>query len=230
MRQHRSTEDRPHMTSSERIRTIYDSLLDHYGPQGWWPAETPFECILGSILTQNTAWTNVEKAIGNLRLAGLLSPRALHAVPTDLLAHHIRPSGYFNQKALRIKGFLSHLAREHGGDLEEMLSQPADALRRELLGITGIGPETADSITLYAARLPVFVVDTYTARILGRHGLVGEGAFYTEVQELFERSLAPDTDLFGEYHALLVRTGKEHCRKRSPLCEGCPLEHDPHSV
>lgn len=217
------------MTKSQRIKGFYEALYKHYGSQRWWPAETELECTLGAILTQNTAWKNVEKALENLRKENLISIEKLALIPTASLASLIRPSGYFNQKAIKIKNFINFIVEKYHGSLEEMLKEDTQKLRDELLGIKGIGPETADSILLYAARKPVFVVDAYTYRILRRHGLIPEETSYGEMQELFMDSLPEDAQLFNEYHALLVRLGKELCKK-SPLCKGCPLEYDPHTV
>jgi endonuclease-3 related protein len=217
------------MTKSERINELYDALSKRYGPQGWWPAETELECVLGAILTQNTAWKNVEKALGNLKEKNLISIEKLALLPTPSLAILIRPSGYFNQKAVKIKNFINFIMESYDGSLEKMFEEDGQKLRDKLLKIKGIGPETADSILLYAARKPVFVVDAYTYRILLRHGLIPEETNYGEIQELFMDSLPEDVQLFNEYHALLVRLGKELCKK-SPLCEGCPLEYDPHTV
>lgn len=217
------------MTKSKRINGFYDALYKQYGPQGWWPAETELECLLGAILTQNTAWKNVEKALGNLKEKNLISIERLALIPTPSLAILIRPSGYFNQKAVKIKNFIDFIMENYDGSLEKMFAEDGQKLRDKLLKIKGIGPETADSILLYAARKPVFVVDAYTYRILLRHGLIPEETNYGEMQELFMDSLPEDVQLFNEYHALLVRLGKELCKK-SPLCEGCPLEYDPHTV
>lgn len=215
------------MTYSERIAGFYEAMLKRYGPQGWWPAETELECILGAILTQNTSWKNVEKAIGNLKRAGLISIDKLASIPTETLAKLIRPSGYFNQKARRIKSFIQFVIDSYDGNLKKMFDEDTDKLREKLLSIKGIGPETADSILLYAGKKPVFVVDAYTYRVLLRHGLISEDAGYEDIQKLFLRSLPKDQSLFSEYHALLVRVGKEHCRKKA-VCSGCPLEYDPH--
>ncbi|MBI2485631.1 MAG: endonuclease III domain-containing protein [Deltaproteobacteria bacterium] len=217
------------MTKSKRINGFYNALYKQYGPQGWWPAETELECLLGAILTQNTAWKNVEKALGNLKEKNLISIERLALIPTPSLAILIRPSGYFNQKAVKIKNFIDFIMENYDGSLEKMFAEDGQKLRDKLLKIKGIGPETADSILLYAARKPVFVVDAYTYRILLRHGLIPEETNYGEMQELFMDSLPEDVQLFNEYHALLVRLGKELCKK-SPLCEGCPLEYDPHTV
>jgi len=216
------------MSRSKRIRNFYRDLFDRYGPQEWWPGESDIECILGAILTQNTSWNNVEKAINNLKRDNLISIESLNLITTDELARLIRSSGYYNQKAVKIKTFISFVIQEYSGSLEKMFAEPSSELRKKLLGIKGIGPETADSIMLYAGGIPVFVVDTYTYRILSRHGLVLENTSYQEIQELFTDSLEKSTETFNEFHALLVRLGKEHCKKSSPVCEGCPLEYDPH--
>ncbi len=218
------------MTKSERIKKFYEELHKKFGPQGWWPAETALECILGAILTQNTSWKNVEKALDNLKHENLISVEDLNIVKADELAELIRPSGYYNQKAVKIKNFISFLMEEFSGSLDRMFAVDKGVLREKLLSLKGIGPETADSILLYAGAMPVFVVDAYTWRVLSRHGLVPEQTSYDEIQELFTDSLAENAGVFNEYHALLVRLGKEHCRKREPLCAGCPLEYDPHGV
>ncbi len=206
------------------LKDMYRAMLDRFGPQGWWPADTPFEVIVGAILTQNTNWANVERSIENMKNRGALSPEALHRMSIQELATLIRPSGYFNIKAKRLKAFLNHLFDHYGGDLQRMLRKRAHSLREELLSINGIGEETADSIVLYAAQKPLFVVDAYTKRILSRHHLLASGATYREVQSLFMENLPHHTGLFNEYHALLVRVGKEFCRKKHPLCERCPLK------
>ena len=217
------------MTKSERIKGFYDVLYKRYGPQGWWPADTELECILGAILTQNTSWKNVEKALGNLKKEGLISVEKLAWIPIEVLSELIRPSGYFNQKATKIKNFIKFIMENYDGDFQKMLKEDTRALREKLLSIRGIGPETADSILLYAARKPAFAVDAYTYRILSRHGLIPEGTTYEEIREVFMDSLPKDVELFNEYHALLVRLGKEQCKK-SPICEGCPLKYDPHTI
>jgi endonuclease-3 related protein len=215
------------VSKSERIKGFYDALYKRFGPQGWWPADTELECILGAILTQNTAWKNVEKALENLRREGLISVEKLALISTPALAELIRPSGYFNQKAIKIKNLIKFLMENYGGDLQKMIEEDTANLREKLLGVRGIGPETADSILLYAAKKPTFVVDAYTYRVLSRHGLIPEESTYGEMQEVFMDSLPKDAQLFNEYHALIVRLGKEWCKK-NPICEGCPLEYDPH--
>ena len=208
-----------------RLLRCYEVLFRRFGPQGWWPARSPFEVVVGAILTQNAAWVNVERAIRRLRAAGALRPGALPALPPVRLAALVRPSGYFRVKARRLRAFADHLARRHDGRLARMLRQPATALRAELLSIPGIGPETADSIVLYAAGRPVFVVDAYTRRILARHRIVAHDSDYATLQALFMDNLPRDPGLFNEYHALLVRVAKEYCRTR-PRCAECPLRSD----
>ena len=206
----------------EPIMDVYSRLFDAYGPQDWWPGDSPFEIIVGAILTQATAWTNVEKAMNNLKAAGILSPEGLRHIPTDELALMIRPSGYFNVKARRLKAFIDHLWDAHDGCLERMLDLDGPTLRRELLSINGIGEETADDILLYAASKPFFVIDAYTRRIMERLGFSGKLGSYAEFQRFFHEALPSDTRLFNEYHALLVRHGKDVCRP-TPLCEKCCL-------
>jgi len=208
---------------SNRIQEIHPRLFEHFGPQHWWPGETPFEIMLGAVLTQNTSWRNVSMVIEALRQEGLLSFAALEALPLEVLAEKIRPSGYYNQKARRLQGLFAAI-REDSGSLEDFFKQDTHTLREKLLAIKGIGPETADSIILYAADRPVFVVDAYTYRILLRHDLIAEDAGYEEIQELFLGRLPAEAQLFNEYHALLVRLGKEYCKKNNPLCDGCPLQ------
>ena len=207
-----------------RLLEIYERLLAAYGPQHWWPAQTPFEVIVGAILTQSAAWANVEKAIGNLKAADALSPLELRRLGEEELARLIRPSGYFNAKARKLKAFVAMLYERFGGDLDKLLAAPAEALRPLLLATHGIGPETADSILLYAAARPLFVVDAYTRRLFPRLGLAptSRGDTYDAWQRLFMASLPTEVALFNEYHALIVRHGKELCRRR-PLCPGCPL-------
>lgn len=202
---------------------IYQRLYEFFGPQHWWPGETPFEVLVGAILVQNTAWSNVEKAICRLREEGLMCPRRLYALKDPELEEFIRPVGYYRIKARRLKNVLRYLVTRHNGSLEEMFALPMDQLRRELLEINGVGPETADSIILYAGNLPTFVVDAYTLRIFARHGWVEPETDYHSLKEFFESQLEHDATLYNEYHALLVRLGKDYCRKQ-PRCEGCPLE------
>jgi len=213
---------------SETLLEIYHRLLARYGPQRWWPADDPFEVIVGAILTQSAAWTNVEQAIANLKGAGALTPTALHHLPVDRLAHLIRPSGYYNAKALKLKAFAERLHCQYDSDLGRLFALDTPQLRHELLSIHGIGEETADSIILYAAKRPIFVIDAYTRRILIRLGLAPETDSYGAFQSLFAEYLPEDEGLYNEYHALLVRHGKGVCRK-VPLCPICCLrEHCPY--
>jgi len=206
----------------ERLLEIFQTLLEALGPRGWWPADSPFEVIVGAILTQNTAWKNVEKAIQNLKARNLLSPEAIEASSKEELAQWIRPAGYFNQKAQRLKDFVHFLMKEYEGDLEKMARAPLDKLRKQLLSIRGIGPETADSILLYALNKPSFVVDAYTFRIFARHGWWNDPPRYEEMRRAFLDHLPEDVDLFNEFHALLDYVGHHFCRKQ-PNCEECPL-------
>lgn len=210
---------------SSFVQTAYDALFARWGEQYWWPADSRLEMMLGAILTQNTAWTNVEKAIENLRANEALNLDVLDTVPVEQLAEWIRPSGYFNQKADRIKGVVTILCQRFDRSLDNLFAFDTPTLRKELLSWKGIGPETADSILLYAAERPVFVVDAYTKRIMSRHGQCEKNASYDEVARLFTSSLPLNSQLFNEYHALIVRLCKEHCQT-SPSCNGCPLEPD----
>lgn len=209
-----------------RLFRLYDALLARFGPQGWWPARSAFEVVVGAILTQSTAWTNVERAIVALRRAGALRAPVLARLPSRRLATLVRASGFFRVKAGRLRAFLRHLGRRHAGNLRRCLRQPAPALRAELTSIPGIGPETADSILLYAAGRPVFVVDAYARRVLSRHRIVPRAIGYAKLQALFLANLPRDPALFNEYHALLVRVGKEYCRASVALCAECPLRFD----
>jgi endonuclease-3 related protein len=209
--------------SDPPLRAIYRALLAHYGPQHWWPARSRFEMMVGAILTQNTAWSNVERAIARLREARALTPHRMHALPLSTLAELIRPAGYFNVKARRLRAFTKWLIETHGGSIQKMLHMPPERLREELLAVYGIGPETADSILLYAGGHPVFVVDAYTRRFLVRHGWLNEGATYDEVAAVFTRRLPRDPALYNEFHALIVALGKNHCRA-APRCDTCPLK------
>ena len=211
------------MPRSAPIPDIFTALHDRFGPQGWWPAETASEMIIGAILVQNTAWINVEKAIANLRAADALHWPELHRMTTPRLAALIRPAGYFNVKAARLKSFAAFLHETHAGSVERLLALPASELRARLLAVHGIGPETADSIVLYAAHQPAFVVDAYTRRVMRRHGWAGADISYDDLAALFTRRLPADARLFNEYHALLVRLAKEHCTARDPACAECPL-------
>ncbi len=217
------------LQSKQILLKIYQTLYDHFGPQYWWPAQTKFEVIIGAILTQNTNWGNVEKALANLKNEHLLSVEALHRLPQDRLASLIKPSGYFNIKAKRIKNFIVFLRREYDGRLEGMSRESRQTLRAKILTVNGIGPETADSILLYALDKPVFVVDAYTKRILYRHSLIGQQQEYASIQKFFMDDLDNDAALFNEYHALIVRLGKEYC-KPNPRCEQCPLKNLAYSM
>ncbi len=206
----------------ERLLDVYGRLFGAYGPQDWWPGETPLEVIVGAILTQSAAWRNVEKAIGNLKAAGALSVEGLHRLHEGELAQVVRPSGYFNAKARKLKAFIEMLYGRFDGDLDRMLATPLDELRTLLLATHGIGPETADSILLYSAGYPVFVIDAYARRVFSRLGMAPAHDTYEAWQRLFMDALPADAALFNEYHALVVRLGKDVCRKR-PRCPECPL-------
>jgi endonuclease III related protein len=206
-----------------QLGIYYDALFRAHGPQHWWPGRTRFEVIVGAILTQNTSWSNVERAIAELRREKLLSSMALQHVPLVRLSRLIRSSGYFRQKARKLKAFVHFLQEKYNGSLDNLFATPTRELREQLLLVHGIGPETADSILLYAGNHPVFVVDAYTRRILERHHLAHAKQSYEEIRLLFERNLPTSAPLFNEYHALIVHTGKEFCRKRDPDCEHCAL-------
>lgn len=208
---------------SERLIEIYQLLFERFGPQHWWPGDTQFEIITGAILTQNTNWANVEKAITNLTSANCLSLEKLHQINLSELAELIRPAGYFNIKAKRLKNFVNWLFDNYDGKLANLDSIDNEQLRAELLAIKGIGCETTDSILLYAFDRPIFVVDAYTARVAIRHGLIEPEADYEQLRELFQENLPQDAQLFNEYHALLVRVGKEFCNPKA-RCSSCPLE------
>ncbi len=235
------------------VRAIYRKLSRAWGPQHWWPAETPFEVIVGAILTQNTSWTNVDRAMANLRSAGMLSVEGIRELPLPRLEALVRPSGYFRQKAQRLKNFVAFLDVRYGGSLEQMFAIPTEQLRAELLTQNGIGPETADAILLYAGNHEVFVVDAYARRILGRHQAVNAGAKYDEIRNLVERALQREqpveshrvirherppvheasaisrwqrsarAQVYNEMHGLLVQVGKHYCLKQQPKCDTCPL-------
>jgi len=211
----------PGRSKYARIIRVYDLLLETFGPQHWWPGDSPFEMITGAILTQSAAWTNVEKAIGNLKRASALSPAALRDLPLEELAQLIYPSGYYNAKAAKIKAFVQHLA-VYEDDLGRLFATDVPSLRRELLGIHGVGEETADSIILYAAGKPSFVIDAYTRRIFRRLGIAGEADTYGAYRSMFQGHLPADPSLYNEYHALLVKLGKEICQPK-PRCGLCPL-------
>jgi endonuclease-3 related protein len=218
------------------LMAMYRAMRERFGPQHWWPsaagaetAEGKLEICVGAILTQNTNWANVRRAIEALRRAGRLDAHALHALPAERLAELIRPAGYFNVKARRLKNFVARLHETAGGDIEAFLGRPVAALREDLLAVRGVGRETADSMILYAAGKPCFVVDAYTRRIALRHRLIAPEDDYEAIKALFEWSLPEDAALWNDYHAQLVAVGKAHCRPRA-ACAGCPLEAFDHDA
>lgn len=204
------------------LTEYFRKALKDLGPQHWWPGETPFEVCVGAILTQNTSWKNVEKAIANLKARDALDPGRLAALPLAELAALIRPAGYFNLKARRLHNFVAFLSEEYGGDPDRMFASMTEGLREKLLAVKGIGPETADSILLYAGGKEAFVVDAYTKRIFLRHGVLSEEDDYHRIQEHFVQHLPADASVFNEFHALIVNIGKTWCRPREPDCEHCP--------
>ena len=208
--------------TGKTLMEIYNLLFSAFGPQNWWPAETELEMMVGAVLTQNTSWNNVEKAIQNLKERDLLSVRKLSQISASTLTGYIRPAGYYNVKGRRLKNLLKLIEDKYNGDTKGLFSLDTDTIRKELLSVKGIGMETADSIVLYGAGRPVFVVDAYTHRILIRHELIDEEAGYHDLQAFFMDHLPPDVELFKEFHALIVKTGKDFCR-RDPLCSTCPL-------
>lgn len=221
----RTYQDKPpkkKAASRKLLMSIYRALVAQFGPRHWWPADYPFEVCVGAMLTQNTSWKNVAKAIDSLKAADRLDPFKIYHTGHEELSQLIKPAGYFNVKATRLRNFVNYLVEKHGGDLNLLFSASLAALREELLSVKGIGKETADSIILYAANKPIFVVDAYTKRVLYRHGLVSENADYDTIQGLFEANLTPDLALFNDFHAQFVAAGHHYC-KRIPLCEKCPL-------
>ncbi len=208
---------------SSKLMEAYERMLVAFGPQHWWPGDSPFEIMVGAVLVQNTSWRNVERAIQNLRDAGVMQPRALYQLSPAELSELIRPAGYYQLKTKRLRNLLQVIVEQHDGSLESMFQASLSSLREELLAINGIGPETADAILLYAGGLPTFVVDTYTYRVLARHGWLGYDASYDDMKDYFESTLPADTRLYNEYHALLVRVGKDYCKRTTPNCEACPL-------
>ncbi len=211
------------MNRASQLQEMYDRLYRFYGPQHWWPAESKLEMMVGAVLTQNTSWQNVRRAIDRLRSEGLLCFEGLSSLPVDSLALLIKSSGYYNLKARRLRNLLHMIAERYGGSLDALLEDEPSAARKSLLSVKGIGPETADSILLYAGDHPFFVVDAYTHRVFSRHDLVPDDCDYQTLQDLFMDNLLHDAHFFGEYHALIVRTAKEFCKKSRPLCEQCPL-------
>ena len=206
----------------ESLLAVYERMLSRYGPQGWWPGGPGFEMMVGAVLTQAASWANVESAIANLRSAGALTPRAIRAIPQDELARLVHPSGYYNAKARKLKALAEYIGERFDDDLDAMAHEDVDTLRNDLLGVYGIGEETADDILLYAMGKPSFVVDAYTRRLFWRLGLAPAKGSYAGYRAPFMQHLPKDQRLFGEYHALVVRHGKEVCKKE-PVCEGCCL-------
>jgi endonuclease-3 related protein len=217
------------VTTQETLLHIYDTLLEQYGPQHWWPGDTPFEIAVGAILTQNTNWSNVEKAINNIKRANALKAQTLASLASEELEALIRPAGYYRIKTKRLKNFLAWLMENGDGQLENLAHHNTHGLREDLIAINGVGPETADSILLYALNRPTFVVDTYTARLASRHGLIEPPFDYHELQDLFQSNLPQDMQLFNEYHALIVQVGKHYCKPK-PRCQDCPLNEHPHDI
>jgi len=216
--------------AARALESYFDALRARFGPQRWWPARTRLEIILGAILTQNTAWRNAALALRELRRAGLLRQNRLLRTPAARLARHIRPAGFFRQKARTIRNFLGWLDKCCHGSLDKLFAQPPEEARRGLLSIKGLGPETVDSILLYAGRRPYFVADAYTRRVLFRHGLILRRSSYAASQAFIHENLRRDYIIYNEYHALLVEVGKRHCVKSAPKCDACPLKpYLPHS-
>ena len=211
------------MQKRDILLKIYKSLYNYFGPLNWWPGDTPFEIMVGAILTQNTSWSNVEKAISNLKKENLLEPWKLCHLHQEELAQLIKPSGYYNIKAQRLKNFINLFVNKFEGSAEKMFSGDGRELRKKLLKVNGIGPETADSILLYAGKKPFFVVDAYTRRIFFRHKLISEDASYHQIQEFFSQNLDRDVKLFNEFHAQIVMLGKTICTSRNPDCAKCPI-------
>ena len=207
---------------NNRLEDVFGRLLARYGPQHWWPADSPFEVMVGAVLTQATAWTNVERAISRVKDADALSPAAMRGMETDALAALIYSSGFYNAKAQRLKALVEFLGDAYGDDIDAMRQENGERLRRELLAVRGIGEETADAILLYALGKPSFVIDAYTRRLFGRLGILPQSETYSAYQRMFSNSLPPDTALFAEYHALIVEHCKEACLT-TPVCEGCCL-------
>lgn len=220
----RQTAQQALVEPGDALRQYYSKLLQTLGPQGWWPAKTRLEVVLGAILTQNTSWQNAARALKRLRTEKLRTMASLRAASRARIEAAIRPAGFFRQKARTIKNFLAWLDRTCGGSLYTMFAMPETDVRDELLGISGLGPETVDAVLLYAGRKPFFVADSYTRRILSRHGLLPAKAGYAAAQEFLHRQLTRDEAMFNEFHALLVEVGKTHCKRQTPHCGSCPLE------
>ncbi|MBU4511312.1 endonuclease III domain-containing protein [bacterium] len=211
------------MQKRDILLKIYNSLYNYFGPLKWWPGDTPFEIMVGAILTQNTSWSNVEKAINNLKRENWLEPRKLYRINQEKLAQLIKPSGYYNIKARRVKNFVNIFLNDFEGSAEKMFSGDGRELRKKLLKVNGIGPETADSILLYAGKKPFFVVDAYTKRIFSRHKLISKDSTYYQIQEFFDNNLNRDVKLFNEFHAQIVMLGKTICTSKNPDCAKCPI-------
>ncbi len=216
--------DRMQRENNNLFLRVFDRLSAHYGQQNWWPGETALEIMVGAVLTQNTNWGNVEKAIANLKDGDRLSFSGIQSMDVSMLAEYIRPAGYYNVKARRLKNLLQMIVDCYEGELSFLFEDSLEESRKNLLKVNGVGPETADSILLYAARKPVFVIDTYTHRIFSRHQLVDENADYDSLQQAFLDKLPEDEALFNEYHALIVTVAKEFCKKKKPRCTNCPLQ------
>jgi len=213
-------------STGSRLWDIYNVLYDYFGPQHWWPAQSALEVLVGAVLTQNTNWRNVSKAIAVLREEGVLSFTGLASLPVEQLAGMIKSSGYYNLKARRLKNLVQMIDDRYDGSLESLLAEELYHAREQLLTVKGVGPETADSILLYAGNHPIFVVDAYTHRVFSRHSLLPEECDYQTAQELFMDNLPHEAELFNEFHALIVKTANKFCKKKNPLCEHCPLGGD----
>ncbi len=211
------------MQKKDILLKIYNSLYNYFGPLKWWPGDTPFEIMVGAILTQNTSWSNVEKALDNLKKENLLEPRKLYYLHQEELAQLIKPSGYYNIKARRLKNFINLFINDFEGSAEKMFSGDSRELRKKLLNVNGIGPETADSILLYAGKKPFFVVDAYTKRVFSRHKLISKDSTYYQIQEFFSQNLDGNVELFNEFHAQIVMLGKTICSSKNPDCAKCPI-------
>ena len=211
------------VSSNKQVLHIHQLLSDHFGSLHWWPADSPFEVVIGAILTQNTAWINVERAIHNLKQADTVSPERVAVIPVAQLEELIKPSGFFRQKATRLQNLAQHLVEDWQNDLADLCGGPIDDARKRLLALSGVGPETADSILLYAAKRPSFVVDAYTKRIFDRIGLLQGREKYDEIRLMFMQNLPEQVELYNEYHAQIVQLAKTCCRKNKPLCSECPL-------
>jgi endonuclease-3 related protein len=212
--------------TSKKLSRIYNKLYNFFGKQYWWPAHTKLEVIIGAMLTQNTSWSNVEKAITNLKKNDLLSFKKLYNAKTNRITKLIKPAGYFNIKARRLKNILEFMEKDYKGDMGKMRQKDTFELRKELLDVNGVGPETADSILLYALDKPIFVVDAYTKRIFYRLKILPQDVSYETAQKLFMDNLSKDKHLFNEYHALIVKLGKDYCKKNKPRCQECPIQDE----